>query len=69
MSTGHVKVGLVAYSQAAPEVVVRMDKAAAREVLASLEAAIRGGTLHLHPVAVRLYYQLRSLDLERQARG
>ena len=67
MST--VKAGLVAYSQGAPEVIVRLDKLAALELRAYMEkhAFI---DLDVRPLAViRLLDALHALDLEERPRG
>lgn len=69
MSAGtHVKAGLVAYSQGAPEVIVRMDKASARSLLGVLRAADIAGHL-LTDSGQRLMEQLRVLDLAERPRG
>ncbi len=64
-----VKAGLVAYSQGAPEVIVRLDKESARALLAHMEKHDFIDT-DVPPIAViRLLDALRALNLEERPRG
>lgn len=64
-----VKAGLVAYSQGAPEVIVRMDKASARDLREHMEKHAFIDT-DVRPLAViRLLDALRALDLKERPRG
>ena len=64
-----VKAGLVAYSQGAPEVIVRLDKESARELRAHMEKHSFIDT-DVPPITVmRLLDVLRALNLEERPRG
>ncbi len=71
MSAGTlVKAGLVAYSQAAPEVVVRMDLPVARLLQGWLEVTRFNDTQgHMSAPVARLLAQLQALDLAGGTRG
>lgn len=67
MST--VKVGLVAYSQGAPEVIVRMDKDAAGQLRDWFEAWCTDNPMKLLPMPVdRLLAHLRARELSSRTR-
>lgn len=71
MSAGSlVKAGLVAYTQASPEVIVRLDKAAARLLRGWLDVTRFNDTQgHMSEPVARLLAQLQALDLEERPRG
>jgi hypothetical protein len=65
----HVRAGLVAYSQGAPEVIVRMDKASARELRRRLEETADIERLQVAAAVSDLLRRLQALDLEERPRG
>lgn len=65
-----VKVGLIAYSQGAPEVIVRLDKDGARQIRDWIESVAVASPKTLLPITVdRLLAKLRGIDLEERSRG
>lgn len=65
-----VRAGLVAYSQGAPEVVVRMDVPAARLLAGWLDVTRFNDTQgHMAEPVRRLLAQLQALDLESRSRA
>lgn len=65
-----VKAGLVAYSQASPEVIVRLDMASARLLRSWLDVTRFNDTQgHMAEPVARLLQQLQALELKERSYG